>query len=509
MRKKAKDQFVCTMHNSKKNKVKGIHMNATNKKTLSALALIIALGGCTSTQQNSSTAQSTSTNKIDISSHEDLLTRAAIGDVLAQYLVGKNHLNGSNGAQKDFVEAGAWMFLAYENSQRKDIYNQFLTHFGNLDETNIVAIETRLAQLKSKYGKGAINEQFTPNLLSDAECIERQVHKSIKRVNPQYPRALARATNLKEGAAQVTFTISAQGQVRDVETTLYTDEHFMYSTLDAVYQWSYSKAPMRQGYNLYMSYTVAGDKTYSKAVELLQNKYLEADEKGAEEQFDLSRQLYVIRNLLDERSKSEFAYWARQQSPIQHSPFEFQEINKWLLKAAQNGHPQAQFELGMNIQNGQGCEADPLKSQAWLQASALQNFLPAKLLIANKKLKSTELSEHKVALDILRQSLAGFSVVPKLELAWHLAASEFSELQNPQEALKILDNVPFEQSDKVRFIETKAAAYAALGKFEDAIDLQIQAKEQAEDLGWQDIPDIEFRLQQYRDKQVSKGSYYL
>ncbi|WP_440903694.1 hypothetical protein ACMZOO_12645 [Catenovulum sp. SX2] len=484
-------------------------MKIYKRKTVISAAIILSLAGCGSTPNNTNTSSTTAASNIQISSHQDLLTRAAVGDVLAQYLVGENHLTGRDGATEDFIEAGAWIFLAYENSQRQDIYHQFLLHFGNLDEATIVAIETRLAELKSTYGKEAISQQFAPKLLSDEECEERQIHKSINRINPEYPRKLARSKQLVEGAVEVTYTVSAQGHVRDVETSLYTNEHFLTSTLDALYQWRYSQAPLHKGYKLHMVYKVSGNTTYSRAVELLQDQYAEATQKGATEQFKFGRQLYVLRQLIDERSKSEFAYWARKNANIQHSPFEHQEINKWLLKAAQNGHPQAQYELGMNIQNGQGCEADQLKGQAWLQASALQNFLPAKLLIANKKLTTSDLAEHKVALDILRQSLVGHSVIPKLELAWHLVASEFSQLTNPQEALTILDDLPFHQVDKVRFIETKAAAYAALGDFDQAIEVQLEAKEQAEELGWQEIPDIEFRLQQYRDKQVSKGSYYL
>lgn len=486
-------------------------MDVKFSKSLITSALIITLCGCGSTPEatknSQSTQQSNSQQQVTPSSHADLLTRAAIGDVVAQYYIGEDYLNGTNGVEQNKVEAAAWMYLAYENSQREDILSIFSQNFANEDKEIIAQAEQRLIELKKSYAADVIEQQFSPISLSDQECEELMRHKPIKRIPPKYPRNLAKQS--QEGVVEVSYTVSQQGYIRDIETILYSHEPLLTTTLDAMYQWEYSKAPLHKGYTLRMSYQLAGKKKYTPAIKQLQKKYTAAKEQDASAQFTLGRQLYVLREFLDDKSKNEFASWVNQQSSVQHSPFEYREINKWLLKAAQNGHPQAQYELGINIQNGQGCEADHQKGLAWLQTSALQNFLPAKILVANKKLATKDVTEHKVALDILRQSLISHNVVPKLDLAWHLVASEFNQLQNPQEALTILDDLPFHQVDKVRFIETKAAAYAALGDFDQAIEVQLEAKEQAEELGWQDIPDIEFRLQQYRDKQVSKGSYYL
>ncbi|WP_440903418.1 energy transducer TonB [Catenovulum sp. SX2] len=485
-------------------------MNLNHNCFTLLLAGSLLLSGCSSTQSATSkdktntSAQKSSKKTI---SHNDLLARAAVGDVIAQYYVGENYLTGVDGIPQNKAEAAAWMYLAYENSQREDILTLFNNHFAGESEEIVNQANIRLAELRKFYSKQIIENQFAPVSLSDDECAELKLHKPINRINPKYPLNLARTG--QQGLIELTYTVSPQGHIRDIDPTLYTHESLVPESLKAMYQWQYSKAPLHQGYSVRFNYHMSHQVTYKNSIRGLKNNYTHTDTLTAKDQFDLSRKLHVLRELLDWQTQRDFARWANQKNIVQHSPFQYREINRWLLKAAQNGHAQAQYELGINLQNGQGCKADLNKSLAWLKASALQNFTPAKELIAQKKLRSNELVDHKIALDILRDSLIGESNIPKLELAWHLVASNFTELRNPKEALEILDDLPFELVDKVRFFETEAAAYAALGDFEEAIDSQEDALEQAQDLGWKEMPDIEVRLQQYKNNQATKGSYYL
>ncbi len=50
------------------------------------------------------------------------------------------------------------------------------------------------------------------------------------------------------------------------------------------------------------------------------------------------------------------------------------EAVKWWLKAAQQGLPEAQYDLAIAYNKGVGVKEDPAKAKQWLQKSAAQGF---------------------------------------------------------------------------------------------------------------------------------------
>jgi uncharacterized protein len=66
-------------------------------------------------------------------------------------------------------------------------------------------------------------------------------------------------------------------------------------------------------------------------------------------------------------------------------------------------------------------------------------------------------------------------------LAWMLATTQQKELSNPERALKLVNDISWRTyNDKITLLEIKAAAYAALGDFEEAVDYQEDALDEAE-----------------------------
>ena len=92
-------------------------------------------------------------------------------------------------------------------------------------------------------------------------------------------------------------------------------------------------------------------------------------------------------------------------------------------------------------------------------------------------------------------------------LAWEISTSPYSDLRDGKEALQLLEPEPTNYFDKVRILETKAAAHAEVGNFKMAIALQKKAKEAAKKNNWE-IPLISERLELYEYNSPYRGSYY-
>ncbi|MCU4675710.1 energy transducer TonB [Catenovulum sp. 2E275] len=442
----------------------------------------------------------------DIPTNQQLLPRAAVGDEVAQYFIGQNYLTG-NGVEINRLEAASWMYLAYVNSQREDIQNSFLDAFTPMSDAFIAEIEVRVNELYKTYGRKVTLDKFSPQYLSDIECA-KNLPKKLSRVDPYYPRRMVK--QLKDGHVLAKFTVSKQGHVRDIEIDTYTDIKFVAPTLKALYQWRYSKGQRRYtGYTVSLHYLIAGKKDYDRAISSLKKDVKELDNNNPTELYHFSRKLKVLEQMFDDKAKQTFSQWYQTEKNIQHSPFEYQEINRLLFQAAQKGSPHAQFDLAVNLQNGIGCKVDLPASKAWMQASAMHYYIPAQIHAAKSYLAINDLNSQKLGLSLFRKSLKDKDELVKLHFTWHLATNPFQELQKPQEAIDILDNLSNKLIDKVRYYETYAAAYAALGNFKKAINYQNEALEQAQEQGWEVYPDIEHRLKLYQNKQVSSSEYYL
>ncbi|NVK89571.1 MAG: hypothetical protein HWE13_15645 [Gammaproteobacteria bacterium] len=89
-----------------------------------------------------------------------------------------------------------------------------------------------------------------------------------------------------------------------------------------------------------------------------------------------------------------------------------------------------------------------------------------------------------------------------IRFSWLLATSAYQDIADPKRAIKILDHIKWNNyRDSVTKNEILAAAYAAMGNFEEAVDYQDDALDDAEDLNY-DTSEIEARLNSYRQKKT-------
>jgi len=65
---------------------------------------------------------------------------------------------------------------------------------------------------------------------------------------------------------------------------------------------------------------------------------------------------------------------------------DYREARKWLLKAAQNGHPSAQNMLGEIYRDGKGVAADTQESIKWFRQAAQQTKIASEAKAAQENL---------------------------------------------------------------------------------------------------------------------------
>jgi tetratricopeptide (TPR) repeat protein len=178
--------------------------------------------------------------------------------------------------------------------------------------------------------------------------------------------------------------------------------------------------------------------------------------------------------------------------------------SEWFLKAAVQGHPIAQYELGRSLVYGQGCRQDKAKGIEWLTRSAHNGQSDAKQLLAIVATHTNTLNSHQKALGYL-DNIKKLSISSQLNYAWLLATSPFPEITNPQKAIKLVNNFSSKEfEDDITVYEIKAAAYATMGKFKKAVSYQEDALEEAEDRG-ANLDDLKTHLASYKNGETYKS----
>jgi len=174
--------------------------------------------------------------------------------------------------------------------------------------------------------------------------------------------------------------------------------------------------------------------------------------------------------------------------------------NEWFLKSAIQGHPIAQLELGESLIFGQGCKQDKAKGIEWLTRAAHTGQSDARQLLASLATRVKTLESQKQALVYIKD-VDNLNINTQLSIAWMLATSPFKEIVNPDKAINIVDSISSKYfTDDITLYEIQAAAYASTGDFDEAIDLQEEALDEAKDRD-ADLETINFRLASYRNKQ--------
>lgn len=425
---------------------------------------------------------------------------AVVGDKPSQFNMGVMYYRGEH-VDWDVPTAYAWMALAAENGN-ETFSSMAAKIFGGLDDKGKEAATQQLKEVTAAYSDESLANLIAPQPLSDKEC--RQKLETINLVEPVFPQeALVRGLS---GYADFTLNLSRQGYARDLTLRSKTHDTFIKPSATALTKsrWepvlNEGKSGLSRDHYWRMSYLVAspgeGEKVRGRLVDKIIKSSSETRAKAHEgdvvAQYKFAKTIGVIKAFQHDQDQLDT---------------EYQTANKWLLKAAQKGHPLAQYELGKNMVVGRGCEVDSDSGLKWMRAAASAGHPFAQEELAMSELHQGIDDEHRVVY-WLRKSAAEDYFKGKIFLAWHLATSSNPEIFAPDEAVSLLNSEPGLYFDDVRVKETHAAVYAALGEFKKAVKWQKKALKAAKKLKW-DIPVMRERMEAYQNSQRWEGAYHI
>lgn len=414
------------------------------------------------------------------SAHKQFTVMAADGEKRSQFNLGVMYFNGQHVA-KDIDQAYAWLKLATESETSKEVERKTFEHVKSLIP-DLNKAEQKYLNLVEKYSTQVLINRLYPEFITpeNGNAFEAE---PVKIVAPKYPKKAA----LKriQGWTRFVFDLDKLGVPRNIQLlesfpgTLFTN-----SSRRAIEQWKFKPATNAKGVAIQqpnltytMQYQMAGQGDIALKKGVFEEHLKNALEGDYNEQFVVG---YLLKKLPSIQNNS--------------------NPNEWFLKAAIQGHSAAQFELGRSLVFGQGCKLDKAKGVEWLTRSAHSGESEAKQLLATVASRVNTLESHQKAVNYLK-GVKELSASTQLNYAWMLAISPFKEIANPKKSLEIVDNMSSKTfNDDITLYEIRAAAYAALGDFEEAVDLQEEALEEAEDRD-ADLDSIKSHLASYQKKE--------
>ena len=163
--------------------------------------------------------------------------------------------------------------------------------------------------------------------------------------------------------------------------------------------------------------------------------------------------------------------------------------------AAEAGNPAAFLGLGHIYEVGVGATEDLATAVSWYERAAAADLVPAQLRLAYINLSEDNVSG---ALDWLGRAASLGRMEAHNDYAWVLATTEEDALRNGELAL-IHAEKAVEMKASASYLDTLAAAYAELGRFEEAITTQQSAIDAADPEDTALLEELERHMTAYRE----------
>ena len=411
----------------------------------------------------------------------EFMSMAKLGEKRSQFNLGVMYFHGQ-GVKQDKYSAFAWIKLATESEtldqNEKQIFDLVKKSIDDQDKASKIYQE-----LSQKYSSSVLLSTLYPQFVKPENAASFDA-EPVKIKQPQYPKKAFRKNH--QGWVRFGFDTDKKGTPRNIVVKeSFPEGVFTREALKAVQKWQFKPALDENGeprYRKGLRYTIEFRLGNSNGVSIKKDVY-EKTLKSAQDG--------------DANAQFKLAFWQMKLPSMRNE----NNPNEWFLKAAKQGHSHAQYYVGRNLIRGEGCLEDKVKGVEWLTRAATSGDPKAKQMLARVSLEQETKESHVRAKSLLTevQNLGTSSV---LEYAWLLIKSPYSEVADADEALKLikkLDSSNFR--DEATLYEIRAAAYAAKGNFEKAVDLQKEAIDEAEDLR-ADTELLEANLRQYQSKKV-------
>lgn len=398
---------------------------------------------------------------------------AEMGYSPAQFNLGVMYYRGHSVA-KDPLKGYAWAKLAEGHGETMDAKIDAL--YNSLTEEGKIKAAEEAVDLAARYGSQELDRTLLPTALADEDC-EPSVLPVERFLPRSYPRRALQQGHM--GSVTVVFDVDESGRTKN-PAVLSGPTVFHTSSLEVVTKFRYAPNRPARGVTSSISYEIA----YGRR-------------KEGEFNPRLQEQMNALRQRADSGSPVDKYVYAVNAAAFDHFRPEHRVLNEYLVDAAQQGLPEAQFMVGRNLLFGQGCKVDPPKGLEWLKRSAQLDYAPAQYLLAVKIKDDPD--KRQASLLWLENAADSGHYPSMLELAWMLATSSDEELRDPKRAVKLAEEAAGAYSDKITGWDTLAAAYASDGDFKRAIKYQKRAIKQAKKLDWE-LPELEAHLNRYSDQ---------
>ena len=403
---------------------------------------------------------------------------AELGDPVAQYNLGILYLRGE-GVRKSAATGYAWLKLAADAKNPAAMRSE--AELRPIYAEDAAAI---VADLEARFGLAHVRESRLPEILPNCEYSERTPARLISRTRVGYPSdASYRGA---EGWMTVEFSIAPDGTARDYTILSSNAPDLWRGAIEQVMrEWRWEPA-MR-----------AGVPVWSR--------------KGTHFRFDFEgKNLQLATWIAGVKTKAEAGDPAQQYlyavvltgHPQLMRPWS--DALPWIEKAALSGFALAEYHLGMSLLDGRGCTADRDKALYWLQRAAAKGVAEAQYILA---LEMTEdpapIRMSTTPIDLLRKA-SGTHRPASLALARALATGPQATAASTAEAVSLSAAVLKSDPRDPSAMEAHAAALAAAGRFDAAVEHQKRAVKFAEARGW-DLQPLQRRLATYQRGEPWRG----
>jgi TPR repeat protein len=411
------------------------------------------------------------------SAHAQFLQMAALGDCSSQFNLGAMALHGQGGPQDTGAGAG-WLEAAIDNGCGTLVGGRLASLKPKLSD----AEQRSAADIVAHYGHAALRAE---GVVDPELACRDETGPAVLDV----PTADAGRVAPGGGLVIANLTIGSDGFPRDPQILL-ADPAAGYAAA-AVEAWMHGRfTPATRG-----GVPVASQ---------IQVRYVFTQQAGVD--------LWSTAPLKDVREAANAgdprAEYRLGLASYDTGPGDSARAEEFLLRAARDGDPGAQYWIGARLHATAACHHD-IDGAVWLRSAARGGAAPAEVMLARDLLSGTpgaaQITEARALLAAAAPSSDYYVMKHVVAL---LAASPVDAARDPATALGVARRLAAGeiQSDPQMF-EAVAAADAANGDFAGAAAGETSAIDKAQGLGW-DTRVMQERLEAYRAGRAWHGGLF-
>jgi TonB family protein len=392
----------------------------------------------------------------------EFLQLAELGSSASQFNLAAMALRGQ-ATEEDLGAAAGWLRAALENGSEQITQEKLLKVEEQLNE----AQRRTAADIVAQYGRAALRERVLPTGRSP-ECAERYTDvRTVQRVPAEFPEAARRSG--QDGLVVVEFAVGLDGLAHDPEIVISLPGGFFEKpSLRAVFKSRFAPA-MFDGKPLQARHVITYHYSIKNGEGLLDEKGVQAIKERAAQGLADAKFVAGVLGLLNESLE-----------------ISRDDARALLLSAAQTGYAPAQYFIANNLIGTSYCSGED-KSRPWLRQAGRDALAAAKIKLARNLLRDPAAGQQVDEIRVLLGDAGLSANIYALKHAAGLLSSwPLANLGNSGLALRAAQKLEKSADADIdpQVLEAIAAAYAANGKYPQAVKYQQRALKAARGFSW-------------------------